>query len=384
MKIVYLINSLKNPGGMERVLTNKANYFYKNYGYKIFIITTDQNEKENFYELDKNIDCIDLEVNYSDDFGKSFLIRIIPFLQKQKLHKKLLEEKLLDIKPDIVISLGCEDTYFLPKIKDNSLKIREFHFGKNFRKEYVKSFNKSKLYKLKAYIDTIREEKLIKEYDKVIVLTKEDYSLWKDKSNMQVIYNSISNIPTKSSTCENKKIISVGRLDGQKGYDRLLEAWKEVYSKNKNWILEIYGDGIEKENLEKKIQEYKLTQSFILKGVTKQIQEKYIESSVFVMTSRYEGFGMVLVEAMANGLPVISFDCFSGPRDIITNNENGYLIKNGDIKTLSEKMLDLMENNEKRKLFGKNAKKNIKRFTEDKIMNEWRKLFESMGVSKNV
>lgn len=385
MKIAYLINSLKNPGGMERVLINKANYFSEKFGYKVFIITTDQNKQESFYKLNKNIECIDLKINYFNDFKRSFLSRIIPFLQKQKLHKKLLEEKLIELKFDFVISLGCEDTYFLTKLKDNSLKIREFHFGKNFRKEYVKSFNKGKLYEIKAHIDTLREEKLIKKYDRVILLTKEDLNFWKNKGNIKVIYNSISNVSSYSSNCENKKIISVGRLDGQKGYDRLIESWKKVVEKHQDWTLEIYGEGVDRISLEKKIKEYNLENTFLLKGITNKIQEKYQQSSIYIMSSRYEGMPMVLIEAMANGLPVISFDCLSGPRDIINDNNDGYLVKNGDIDALAKKMIDLMNDEEKRKKFGQEAKKNVLRFSEDKIMKEWKKLFEEMiREKKNV
>lgn len=380
MKIVYLINSLKNPGGMERVLINKANYFSEKFNFEIFIITTDQNNMNNFFQLNKKVKCIDLKINYYEDLKKTIFKRIKPFLYKQKKHKILLEKEILKIKPDFVVSLGCEDTYFLPKLKDKSLKIREFHFGKNFRREYVKSFNKGLIYKIKANIDTLREELLIKKYDKVILLTKEDLKNWKNRLNMEVIPNSISNIPFEVSSCENKKIISVGRLDGQKGYDRLVEVWKIIKTKDiaNEWILEIYGEGIDKNIIEKKIKNYNLQNSLFLKGTTNKIEEKYQESSIYVMTSRYEGFGMVLIEAMAYGLPVVSFDCLSGPRDIIKNNEDGYLVKNGDIEDLAKKILYLMKDREKRKEFGRKAKQNVTRFLEERIMEEWKELFESL------
>lgn len=386
MKIIYLINSLKNPGGMERVLINKANYFSEKFNYEIFIITTDQNNMDNFYKLNKEIKCIDLKINYYEDFRKNIMKRIRPFLYKQKKHKLLLEKQILKIKPDFVVSLGCEDTYFLPKLKDKSLKIREFHFGKNFRREYVKSFNKGLIYKIKANIDTLREELLIKKYDKVILLTKEDLKNWKNRLNMKVIPNSISNIPFKVSSCENKKIISVGRLDGQKGYDRLVEVWKIIKTKDiaNEWVLEIYGEGIDKNIIEKKIKNYDLQNSLFLKGTTNKIEEKYQESSIYVMTSRYEGFGMVLVEAMAFGIPTISFDCFSGPSDIIKNNVDGYLIENGNIERMAEKICYLIENEMIRKQLGMNARKNIERFSNEIVMNRWKKLFEKSLEVKNV
>lgn len=283
-----------------------------------------------------------------------------------------------------MVSLGCEETYFLPNIKDESLKIREFHFGKNFRKEYVKSFNKGLIYKIKAYIDTLREELLVKEYDKTILLTEEDLKNWKNKLNMEVIPNSIPNIPFGVSNCENKKVISVGRLDGQKGYDRLIEVWKIVKSKAKTseWILEIYGEGIDRNLIEKKIKDYDLQSSIFLKGITNKIEEKYQESSIYIMTSRYEGFGMVLIEAMAFGLPVISFDCLSGPSDIIKNGVDGYLVENGNIEKMAERIHYLMRNKIIRKQMGKNARKNIERFSNEIVMKSWKELFEKLKLLK--
>lgn len=382
MKIIYLINSLKNPGGMERVLVNKANYFSKNFGYDIYIITTDQNNQKSYYELDERIKKIDLNINYFEDFSKSMIKRVLPFIVKQKLHKSKMESILKEIKPDFVVSTGCEDTYFLPKIKDGSLKIREFHFGKNYRKEFVKAFNRGLIYKFKAYFDTFREEYICKKYDKIILLTQEDRQFWEEVKDIEVIYNSISEIPNKKSDCKNNRIISVGRLDGQKGYNRLIEVWKKVKEKDSEWILEIYGEGIDREKLQKQINENELTDSFLLKGSTREIIEKYQESSIYVMTSQYEGFGMVLIEAMSCGLPVVSFDCLSGPRDIITHGIDGYLIKNGDIEEFSKKLLELMSDEEKRKKFGMNASKNVSRFSENIIMRQWKELFEKLKYSK--
>lgn len=377
MKIVYLINSLKNPGGMERVLVNKANYFSEVLGYDIYIVTTDQNKENFFYKLNSKVKCIDLEVDYFKDFTKSFFKRIKPYIDKNKIHKQKIHEILFKLNPDFTISLGCEDTYFLPYMKDNSIKIREFHFGKNFRKDYVKSFKKGFLYKIKAVLETYYEMSICKKYDKVILLTKEDLAEWNNTVKIEVIPNSIIIDKSIKSTCENKKVISVGRLDGQKGYDRLVSAWEIVSNKNKEWVLEIFGEGIDREKLENKIKRKKLDKNIFLMGSTNKIIEKYKESSIYVMSSRYEGFGMVLIEAMSYGLPVISFDCKSGPRDIITNNEDGYLIENGNINELGNKILELIEDTKKRKLFGKYAKENVEKFSENIIMEKWRKLFEN-------
>ena len=150
------------------------------------------------------------------------------------------------------------------------------------------------------------------------------------------------------------------------------------FKKYPDWSLEIYGEGPERENLQNKINKLDLGKSFLLKGVEKNIVNKYLESSFYVMSSRFEGMPMVLLEAMSCGLPVISFDCPCGPRDMIKDNENGFLIEFGNIEKMAKKIEELIITEEKRKLFGKNAKRNVQIFSQDKVMNQWKELFESM------
>lgn len=323
MKIVYCINGLYNSGGMERILTEKANYLLENYNYDIDIITTDQKNKENFYKLNEKINCIDLNINYIDDLKKPFFKRVFGYLNKQKKHEKKLEKVINDLKPDILISLGCEDRNFLYKLKTKNIKvIREYHFNKKYMLQDKK---KNFLYILKGYYRYIKEILLINKYDEVIVLTKEDKEQWNNKK-VKVIPNFINYIPKEVSNCKNKKIISVGRLEYQKGYDILIEVWNIISKEYPDWILEIYGEGPERENLQNKVNKLGLGKSFLLKGAVKNIQDKYLESSIYVMSSRFEGMPMVLLEAMSFGLPVVSFTCPCGPKDII---KNGSVTTNG-------------------------------------------------------
>ncbi len=207
---------------------------------------------------------------------------------------------------------------------------------------------------------------------------KEDKKNWK-LENIKVIPNSLTFFPKEYSKCNSKKAITIGRLVEVKGYDILIDIWNIVSKKYPDWILEIYGDGQERENLQNKIDALKLKEKIILKGFVKNVKKAYLESSIYILTSRSEGMPMVLLEAMSCGLPVVSFDSPTGPKDIIKDGEDGFLIKFGDIEKMAERIEELISNEEKRKQFGINARKNIQRFSPEKIMNRWKNLFEEVN-----
>lgn len=369
MKILFCIRGLFNSGGMERVLIKRINYLVKNFKYECVIITTDQNNRGNFFELDRKIRHEDLGINYYSNTG-NILKRTIVYLQKQKDHKEKLKNIIKKYKPDIIISMGDDEKYILPSIKGKSKIILEHHFEKNF----LLKESRGVLYKIKNYVFLKKEEQLLNKYDEFLVLTKEDKKQYRSQK-VRVINNPLSFYPKEVSKLENKKVISVGRLVHQKGYDLLINVWKKVIEKCPEWTLDIYGEGELREVLQEKINNYKLENSIFLRGIEKNIQDKYLESSIYVMSSRYEGFGMVLVEAQACGLPIVSFDCPCGPKDIVTDGEDGFLCKVGDINDMANKIIYLIENEDKRKTTGEKARKSSLNFLENKIMNKWNKLF---------
>lgn len=370
MKLLFCIKQICNFGGMERVLINRVNYLIKKEKYEIYIVITDQGEKEIFFQLDKRIKVIDLKINYDENNQKNFFSRILNFFLKQKKHKKKLKEIFFEYKPNIIISFGNEDKYLIYKIKYKCKKILEHHFEKNYLLRKKENF----LHKLKNYYLTKKEEKLLKKYDEFLVLTNEDKSQWKNEK-IKVIPNPLTFSSSKVAKLENKKVISVGRLEYQKGYDILIEVWNLVIKKHEDWILEIYGEGNERKKLEEKIKKFHLEKNIFLKGAVKNIEKKYLESSIYIMTSRFEGMPMVLLEAAVLGLPIVSFDCPCGPKDIIINEINGYISKFGEREDMANKINALIENEELRRKMGKEIKKESLKYKEEEIMKQWEKLY---------
>ena len=163
------------------------------------------------------------------------------------------------------------------------------------------------------------DEKLVRKFDRFVVLTEEDAQMWGDIPGMRVIPNAANFIADKYSDCSAKRVIAVGRLDYQKGFDRLIMAWEKVHEIIQDWRLDIFGQGEWKDILQKMIDERGLQDCIKLNAPTKNIGAEYANSSMLVMSSNYEGFPMVMIEAMACGLPVVSFDFKCGPRDIINH-----------------------------------------------------------------
>ena len=378
MKIIYCTHSLCNPGGMERVLVNKVTYLVERLHWDVSIVTTDQKGRPSFYPLPAGVRVTDLGINYSDDNVKSVTGKILGYLQKRRRHKRLLTSLLEREKPDIVVSLYPSESSFIPDIKDGSKKVLELHFCKYFRLQYGRKG-------LLGIIDkwrTHQDERIVCRFDKFVVLTNEDKEYWGNLHNIEVIPNAAMNMGGHFSDVANHRVIAVGRLDYQKGFDRLIQAWCYIQrdGRYQDWHLDIFGQGEWHEMLENMISERNLNDSIRLNNPTNQIGREYAQSSLIVMTSNYEGFGMVLVEAMACGVPAVAFDCKCGPRDIISDGENGLLVSNGDIPGLAGAMMKLMGDYELRRRMSVKARQVVDTYSEKAVMDKWVRLFTSLAV----
>ncbi|AIL47085.1 Glycosyltransferase [Elizabethkingia anophelis NUHP1] len=359
---------------MERVLANKANYLAE-LGYDITIITTDQRDRSPYFQLDPLIKNIDLGINYTDNNNKGLLQKLCSYPKKQKIHKRKLEKILSDLKADIVISMFDNDAAILPKIKDGSKKILEIHFSRFKRLQY----GRKGVWKIINRLRSNADLKLVQRYDRFVVLTHEDKSYWGNLPNIKVIPNANSFVLSKRADLENKRVIAVGRYDYQKGFDELINVWKGVYVKHPDWSLDIFGHGPLKDELQSLIDQLGLTKTIHLCAPVKNIEQEYLNSSILAMTSRYEGLPMTLLEAQACGLPLVSYACKCGPRDIIKNNENGFLIEEGNQNEMAHKIIKLIENKELRLKMGESALRASDYFSEESVMKKWIYLFSNLN-----
>lgn len=376
MNLIYCTHSLCNPGGMERVLVNKVTYLVNRLHWDIMIVTTDQKSRPPFYALPEGVRMMDLGINYSDDNNKHPIGKIIGYLLKRRTHRKRLTDLLKKEKVDIVISLYPSESSFIPQIKDGSKKVLELHYCKFFRLQYGRRG-------LLGLIDkwrTKQDEKIVRRFDKFVVLTNEDKGYWGALPNIMVIPNAAMHVSNKYSDVSPHRVIAVGRLDYQKGFDRLIQAWELIQKSERysDWQLDIFGQGEWRKMLQQAVDDKGLSDSVLINQPTQDIGKEYAGSSMLVMSSHYEGFPMVMIEAMACGLPVVSFDYKCGPRDIIQDGQNGLIVTDGDIQGLADAMMRLMNDESLRKQMSERAKKVVDIYSEKTVMKQWTELFESL------
>ena len=342
LKIVYCNPALHVSGGGERVLTVKANYFAEKLGYEIHIVTTDGGKYPPFFTLHPSVKVHQLNINYDDYFSPCR--RVWEFFHKRYLHKKRLNRCLNKIKPDITVIMTRREVGFIASMTDGSVKIAENHVDKS---RYMDSMNPHLSKFLPMWLKRRYRENIIaslSKLDKFILLTHEDEKAWTELHNLAVIPNPLTIIPDGVSRCENKRVIAVGRYEHQKGFDLGLED------------------------------------SCFLEHHTLQIGECFKTSSLFVLSSRFEGWGLVIVEAMAYGLPVVSFACPCGPKEIIVDGVDGFLVEPQNIKELACKISYVIENEEIRKTMGYQASVNVHRYDIERIVPRWVQLFEELTI----
>lgn len=360
MKICFFSGDITRSGGTERVSTIIANELIKNPKLDILFLSLFEKKKETvfyLYDMICRFTLYDREIS-----GAKHLLGFI-----HRIHRFVKQNDI-----DILIDIdGILDMYSIPALVGTRTKLISWEQFNYYQNPYVnyRKFTR----KLAA-----------KRADAIVVLTKEDQGYYqlnlKIKNIIKQIYNPI--VLRKEESCYNvnsKTIISAGRLTEQKGFDILIDVAKIVLERNPEWKWNIVGEGEDRELLEQKIKEYNLQNNLLLCGNVDNIEEYYQESAMYVLTSRYEGFGLVLTEAKSFHLPCVSFRCKAGPAEIIKDGVNGYLIDCFDVEKMADKICSLIEDENLRKSFSHHALEDTDKFSIKNVVKEWESLFQEMG-----
>jgi len=380
MKLVYCIPSLHLAAGMERILTAKATYLVEKCGYEVSFVTYCMKGRNPAFDLDSSITIYDLDIDYESANVYSPLVRLWVKKRLKKLHKSRMSDLLRTIKPDIVISTFMEEASFLPDIDDGSKKVLEFHFCKGY-KAIVAHMNQYPWWSVVSnYWNTWADEHIrMPRFDKFVCLTHEDVVRWGgDSSKKCFIHNMLPWQTDQQANLFSKRVIAVGRLEPQKGFDRLISIWSKLSDTHPDWELNIYGEGPDRNKLFEQIEQLGISGTVNLKGNSKNISQEYLSSSIMVMTSRFEGLPMCMLEAKMYGLPVVSYDFPCGPKDLIHHSVDGFLVTDNDNISFSGYLDILMNDYDLRRDMGKAQREDSKRFSQETIMPQWKNLFESL------
>ena len=361
-------------------MADKMNYL-ANHGYEIMLVTFEQGKHSLAYPLHPSISYSDLDTRFFTITNEPIFKKIVLLHNLRKLFIQRLTSIIDKYKPDLLIStvLPLKNIRLLAKIKEATSV--PFLLESHLAYKAVVRQNDFKKYTIKYYIAKLYDEwnlKAIHQCNTLISLTEGDAQYWKRYSkNVVIIPNPITEIPEPIEEIEKEpyRIIAVGRLHSQKGFDLLIEAFSLIEKKIPNWHIDIYGHGVDEDSLLSMIRNKQLEHRIVLKGLTDKIFDEYRRSQFFVLSSRYEGLPLVLAEAMTCGIPCVAFRCEFGPEDVINNNVDGLLVTDGNVEELAEKILWMASHDNERHRMGAIAKENVKRYNIENIMILWNSLF---------
>lgn len=372
MKIFFLICSMANAHGVERTLTDKINYMAER-GHDVTLVTYEQGIHPYIFQLSTKVKCTDLDCRYFTLYKYSLPQR----LKKQWLMKRRFKHKLhrlvVDRSPDVLVTTTYESVYMnaIMSLRSQVRVVIESHTA--FIQD-MKSDTLMKRVRNLLYLQTL------KKCDLLIALTRGDATFWQ-----KYIHNVIS-VPDPVSfysdhidwlSREPGRIIAVGRYYPSKRYDRLIDAFSLIAAKYPKWHIDIFGEGPDKDSLQRKIDTLGLHNRICLMSPTVDIQSEYLRSEMFVFSSDYEGFGLVLIEAMACGVPPISTNCPFGPPEIIEDSVSGKLCQM-NVQDLADKMEWMITHDKERRQMALNAHKASGRYRKEKVIREWELAYKSI------
>ena len=374
MKLVYIVRSLHPIGGIERTLTDKANWLVA-HGHEVMFVTYKQGGDNFSFPLDSRVKQMDLKCSIYSLFKFPIYTRLFEYFSLSKIFQKRLGEVLNDFLPDVIsVAIpNAEDfVWEVVKVAQKAKVVVESHVaydylynGKSLTDRFLYLFHSP----FRAICNT----------DTLIVLTESDVASWKRMGvqNIRVVPNPVSfyveNIDNVVK--DEKRIVAVGRLVRQKRFDRLIDAFALIAHHYPGWYVDIIGEGDLRPALEQQVLERKLFGRVKVQNFTSDVMSEYMKSQFLVLSSDYEGFGLVIIEAMACGIPVVATNCPHGPSEIIEDGETGLLARL-DVKDLAERMEWMITHQEERRIMGAKAHEAVAFYRKDIIMKEWESAYK--------
>jgi glycosyltransferase involved in cell wall biosynthesis len=380
VKIVYILRSFAIKAGTERVISDKMNYLAEQ-GYVLTLITYEQGKHPRAFPLHPSIQHFDLDTRFFEIDKYGLFRRLYLLFRLRRQFRLRLQNLINKISPDFVISTTYSINLIdiILSLNTQAIQFVESHVACNNIKKSNDYRDKVFIYPIAVLYDNWFLRKVAKA-DKLVVLTKGDASDWMNySSNVIIIPNPITFYPDRVLPHKEIKyrILCVGRLQEQKGYDMLIDAFSLIAERCVGWKIEIFGDGPDKEMLKDKIIKLNLVDRIIINSPIANIYDEYQNSDFFVLSSRFEGLPLVLGEAMSCGIPCVSFRCKYGPEDIIRDGQNGLLVEDGNVEELGEKIIWMLSHTKERLRMGEQAREDIRHYEKNVIMQKWVSLFKS-------
>lgn len=382
-KICYCAPAIYSAGGVERVVSIKASYFAEVYHYDVTIIVTEGKDRDCFFPLSDKVKVVNLNLGFEELWKASFIKKVFLYLKKQYKYRRMLKSELMRIRPDITISVLRREINFINSIPDGSRKIGELHVNRsNYRNFTSRDSNFVKRFFARFWMNDLLKH--LRKLDRMVVLTEDAKRDWPELSNVKLIPDPIPFKVDQVSNLSSKRVVSIGRYAYEKGNDLLLKAWSKVEKSCKDWTLDIYGMG-NQAPYQELMQKLKIDETRChLHGSLTNVKDVYLNSAVFALPSRFEGFGLVIIEAIACGVPVVVFDCENGPRNIIRNNQDGILVRPFIVDDYADCLLRLMRNDQLRTQMGNRAYESSKRYSIDDIAMQWKNLFDEVMTNGGI
>lgn len=371
MRLVYVCDALAVYGGMERVLTDKMNWLAAQDGFEVCVVTTEQGNHPLAFQLDERVVHSDLGVAFHRQYRVRAWLRPFVLLRLHRLYRRRLKEKLQELRPDILVCVRLSLLHDVLRVKGNTPVIFESHASRRCSRFEGDGL----LRRLRVSFQQLD----VKRVDRVVALTEGDAAEWRRLTPSVVVIPDVVSQNTTDSYSDGlaKSVIFVGRFSRQKDVPALLEAWRLVYERHSDWQLHVFGSyGDSYEQVTTCLG--RLAAGVVVHGPQSLTPREYARHSMLLLTSRYEPFGLVMVEAMSCGLPVVAFDCPYGPAGIITPGVDGLLVAERSPAAFADAVCSLIEQPDRRLAMGREAVSAARRYRAADIMPRWKQLFSEV------